>query len=146
MPYLPMDNPSVITVGVSDGFIPSVMFPRETFFFGAHVSVCKTVGVPLVGSYFFVTELTTQRVVTDDYYTDGRVPSERPSVIISPTALIPVTDGISPSVKLFNDVVGNVPIFARWRLSILTRYLHGSTKPPTSTGEVHFIRDRERIQ
>jgi len=32
MPYLPMDNPSVITVGVSDGFIPSVMFPRETFF------------------------------------------------------------------------------------------------------------------
>jgi hypothetical protein len=93
-----------------------------------------------------VTELTTQRVVNDDYYTDGRVPSERPSVIISPTALIPVTDGISPLVKLFNDVVGNVPIFARWRLSILTQYLQGSTKPPTSTGEVHFIRDRERIQ
>jgi len=47
----------------------------------------------------------TKGVVTDDYYTDGRVPSARPSIIISPTAFIPDTDGISPSVKLFNGVV-----------------------------------------
>ena len=79
MPYLPTDNPSVITVEISDGFIASVMFPRETFFFVARVSVCKTVG----GWFFlFATELATKRVVTDDYYTDRRVPSVRPSVII----------------------------------------------------------------
>jgi len=42
---------------------------------------------------------------TDDCYTDGRVPSVRPSVIISPTDFIPVTDGCSPSIKLFNGVV-----------------------------------------
>jgi len=79
MPYLPTDNSSVITVEISDGFIPSVMFPRETFFFVARVSVCKTVG----GWFFlFATELATKRVVTDDYYTDRRVPSVRPSVII----------------------------------------------------------------
>jgi hypothetical protein len=43
--------------------------------------------------------------VTNDWYTDGRDPSVRPSVIISPTDFIPVTDGISLSVKLFNGVV-----------------------------------------
>jgi hypothetical protein len=43
----------------------------------------------------------TERGVTDDYYTDGR----GPSVIISPMEFIPVTDGISPLVKLFNGVV-----------------------------------------
>jgi hypothetical protein len=32
MPYLPMDSPSIITVEIADGFIPSVMFPQETFF------------------------------------------------------------------------------------------------------------------
>jgi hypothetical protein len=58
-----------------------------------------------VGGFFFATELATKGVVTDDYYTDGRVPSAKPSVIISPTAFIPDTDGISPSVKLFNGIV-----------------------------------------
>jgi len=43
--------------------------------------------------------------VTDDYYTDGHVPSVRPSVIISPKEFIFVTDRISLSVKLFNGVV-----------------------------------------
>jgi hypothetical protein len=51
--------------------------------------------------FLFATELATKREVTDDYYTDGRVPS----IIISPTEFIPVIDGISPSVKLFNGVV-----------------------------------------
>jgi len=68
----------------------------------ARVSVCKTVG----GWFFlFAIELATERGVTDDYYTDERVPSVKPSVIILPTKFIPVTDGISPSVKLFNGVV-----------------------------------------
>jgi hypothetical protein len=80
------------------------MFPPE-FFFLAHVSVCKTVGVPSVGFFLFATELATERGITDDYYTDGRVPSVRPPVIISPTEFIPVTDGMSLSVKLFNGVV-----------------------------------------
>jgi hypothetical protein len=43
--------------------------------------------------------------VTDDCYTDGHVPSVKPSVIISPTDFIAFTDGISPSVKLDNVVV-----------------------------------------
>jgi hypothetical protein len=49
-----------------------------------------------------------KRGITDDYYTDGRVPSVSPSVIISPTEFIPVTDRISPSVKLFNGVVYHI--------------------------------------
>ena len=47
--------------------------------------------------------------VTDDCYTDGRVPSVRPSVIISPTDFIVVTDGIGPSIKLVNGVVLSKP-------------------------------------
>jgi len=55
--------------------------------------------------FLFATKLKTEMGFTDDCYTDGRVPLVRPSVIISPTDFIPVTDGISPSVKLFNGVV-----------------------------------------
>jgi hypothetical protein len=76
--------------------------PAGNFFFGARVSVCKTVG----GCFFlFATDLATEMRFTDDWYTDRRVPSVRPSVIISPTDFIVVTDGISPSVKLDNVVV-----------------------------------------
>jgi hypothetical protein len=97
MPSLPTNYPLVITVENSDGFSPSVMFPRESFFF-ARVSVCKTVG----GLFFlFAKELATEREFTDDYYIDGRVPS----VIISPTEFIPFTDRINSSIKLFNGVV-----------------------------------------
>jgi hypothetical protein len=59
--------------------------------------------------FLFATELATEMGFTDDCYTDGRVPSVRPSRIISPTDFIPVTDGYSPSVKLFNGVVDNFP-------------------------------------
>jgi hypothetical protein len=58
--------------------------------------------------FLFATELVTERGITDDYYTDGRVSSVRPSVIISPMEFIPVTDEIIPSVKLFNGVVDGV--------------------------------------
>jgi hypothetical protein len=51
--------------------------------------------------FLFATDLATEMGVTDDWYTDGR----GPSVIISPMNFIPVTNGISPSVKLFNGVV-----------------------------------------
>jgi hypothetical protein len=47
---------------------------------------------------------------TDDWYTDGRVPLVRPSVIIVPTDFIACTDGISPSVKLVNGVVYVSPV------------------------------------
>jgi len=43
--------------------------------------------------------------ITDDYYIDGRVPSVRPSGIISLTEFMPGTDGINLLVKLFNGVV-----------------------------------------
>jgi hypothetical protein len=95
----------VITVEIADGFIPSVMFPRETFFFArVYPSVRPSVFRRCV-FFLFATELATEMGFTNDYYTDGRVPSVRPSGIISPTDFIHVTDGISPSVKLFNGVV-----------------------------------------
>jgi hypothetical protein len=55
--------------------------------------------------FLFAIELATEMGVTDDYYPDECVLSVRPSGIISPTELIPVTNVISPSVKLFNGVV-----------------------------------------
>ena len=55
--------------------------------------------------FLFATDLATEMGFTDDWYTDGRVPSVRMSVIIVPTDLIACTDGISPSVKLVNGVV-----------------------------------------
>jgi hypothetical protein len=55
--------------------------------------------------FLFATELATEMGFTDNCYTDGHVPSMRPSGIISLTDFIPVTDGISPSLKLFNGVV-----------------------------------------
>jgi hypothetical protein len=86
----------VITVEIADGFIPSVMFPRETFFFArVYPSVRPSVCVCF---FLFATELATEMDFTDDCYTDGRVPSVRPSVIISPTDFIPVTDGLSKTV------------------------------------------------
>jgi hypothetical protein len=84
------------------------MFPRETFF-GARVSVCITVGVSVGGWFFlFATELATEMGFTDDCYTDGRFPSVSPSVLLSPTDFIAVTDGMSPSVKLDNVVVNSM--------------------------------------
>jgi hypothetical protein len=81
------------------------MFPREKKIWrGAYPSVRPSVFRRWV-FFLFARELATEMGVTDDYYTDGRVPLVRPSVIISPTKCIPVTDGISPSVKLFNGVV-----------------------------------------
>jgi len=76
---------------------PSVIFPRGIFF-GAHVSVCITVGVWV---FLFATELATEMGFTDDCYTDGSLPS----VLFSPTDFISITDGINPSVKLDNVVV-----------------------------------------
>ena len=42
---------------------------------------------------------------TDDCFTDGSLPSVKPSVFFSPTDLIAFTNGINPSVKLDNVVV-----------------------------------------
>jgi hypothetical protein len=109
MPSLPTGfpsvMPSVITLDITDGYSPSVMFPRETFF-GARVSVGGSFGVSVGGCFFlFATELATEMGFTDDCYTDGRDPSVTPSVLLLPTEYIDVTDGISPSAKLYNVVV-----------------------------------------
>jgi len=73
----------------------------------ARFAVCKTVGVPLVVVFFFIflTESVTERGITDDQYSNGWIPSVRPLVKILPTDCVPYTDGINPSVKLFNGVV-----------------------------------------
>jgi len=63
--------------------------------------------------FLFATDLATEMRFTDDCFTDGRVPSVSPSVLLSvspsvlfsPTDFIAVTDGINPSVKLDNVVV-----------------------------------------
>jgi hypothetical protein len=91
------------------------MFPRGIFFL-ARVSVCITVGVS-VGVWFFLfaTELATEMGFTDDWFTDGALPSVNPSVLFSPTDLIAVTDGINPSVKLDNVVVSS----AKFQLPLL---------------------------
>jgi len=41
---------------------------------------------------------------------------------------------------------GDVLIVAHWRLNTLAQYFTWFGKSLTSTGEVHFIRDREMIQ
>jgi hypothetical protein len=78
------------------------MFPRGNCFL-ARLSVCITAGVSVGGWFFlFATELATEMGFTDDWFTDG----ESPSVLGSPTDFIAITDGINPSVKLDNVVVG----------------------------------------
>jgi len=97
--------PSVITLDITDGYSPSAMFPRETFFWRARIrrwfrrSFCRCV------FFLFATELATEMGFTDDCYTDGRDPSVTPSVLLLPTECIDVTNGISPSAKLYNVVV-----------------------------------------
>jgi len=103
---------SVITLEITDGFIPSVMFPQETFFWLARIRLyyCRCFRRWVV--FLFATELATEMEFTDDCYTDGRVSSVSPSVLFSPTDFIAVTDGMSPSVKLDNVVVF---IFILWK-------------------------------
>jgi len=96
-----MGCPSVITLEITDGVIPSVMFPRETFFWRARIRRCFRRWLV----FLFATELTTEMEFTDYCYTDGRDPSVTPSVLLLPMDFIAVTDGISPSVKLDNVVV-----------------------------------------
>jgi len=89
--------PSVSTLEITDGYIPSVMFLRETFFLAR-----ESVGVSVdVWFFLFTTELATEMGFTDDCYTDGC----DPSVLFLPTECITVTDGIIPSTKLYNVVV-----------------------------------------
>ena len=65
--------------------------------FLARFAVCKTVGV----FFLFSTELATEREITDDQYSDGRIRS----VKILPTNCVPYTNGMNPSVKPFNGVM-----------------------------------------
>jgi len=96
MPSLPTGfpsvMPSVITLDITDGYSTSVMFLRETFFWRARIRRWVV--------FLFTTELATEMG-----FTDGRDPSVTPSVLLLPTECIDVTDGISPSAKLYNVVV-----------------------------------------
>jgi hypothetical protein len=109
MPSLPTGfpsvMPSVITLDITDGYSPSVMFPRETFFWRARIRRWFRRCFRRWVFFLFATELATEMGFTDDCYTDGRDPSVTPSVLLLPTEFIDVTDGISPSAKLYNVVV-----------------------------------------
>jgi hypothetical protein len=99
MPQSPTAIPSVITIENTDGIILSVKFSREKNFWRASPSVRPSV----FGFFLFLIELATERGITDDQ--DGRIPSVMPLVRILPTNCMPYTDGMNPSVKLFNGVV-----------------------------------------
>jgi len=62
---LPTEYPSVITVENSDGCVPSVMFSRE-FFCHASPSVILSVFRRWLVFLLFLTELATERGITDD--------------------------------------------------------------------------------
>jgi hypothetical protein len=75
-------------------------------FFLALLSVCMSVGNSFGLFIFFITDRHGDEIrITDAHDSDEFVSSEIPSVIISPTVCVPFTDGINPSVKLYNDVV-----------------------------------------
>jgi len=118
MPSLPTGFPSVmpsiITLDITDGYSPSVMFPRETFFWRTCIRRWFRRCFRRWMFFLFATELATEMRFTDDCYTDGRdpsvTPSVTPSVLLLPTECIDVTDGISPSAKLYNVVVTKATI------------------------------------
>ena len=94
MPQSPTVIPSMITVENTDGIISSVKFSRELFFL-ACLAVCKTIGVWF---FLFPIKLATEREITDNQYSDGRIPSVRPSVKLLPMTCMPCTDGMNESV------------------------------------------------
>jgi hypothetical protein len=67
--------PSVLSRVITDGFIPSVMFPRETFFWRARIRLYYRQCFRRWVVFLFATELATEMGFTDDCYTDGSVPS-----------------------------------------------------------------------
>ena len=90
--------PSVITLEISDGFILSVMFPRETFFLAraypsVRPSVCPSVGV------FFICDR-----ISDENGIYRRLLYRRTCSVGESVGMV-FTDGMSPSVKLDNFVV-----------------------------------------
>jgi len=98
---------ATITDGITVEFyrrnIASVTCGGNLFFWHAYPSVCPS-KIPSV--FFFITDRNDDGIrITDAHDSDGFVSSEIPSVIILPTVCVPYTDGINPSVKLYNDVV-----------------------------------------
>jgi hypothetical protein len=75
--------------------------------------------------FLFATELAMEMGFTDDWFTDGALPSVNPLVLFSPTDLIAVTDGINPSVKLDNVVV-KIHVFIL-ALLVLASLISGQT-------------------
>jgi hypothetical protein len=72
-------------------------------FFGALSPSVK----PLV-FFFLPTNLPIEMGITNDQYSNKRIPSIRPSAKTLPTNCVSYTDGSNLSVKLFNGVVINV--------------------------------------
>ena len=91
--------PSVYNT-IIDGFIPLVYFKRETFFWRA-IFVCKTIGK----CFFLPTDLAMKWGITNESKTDGRFSSVMSSVKKLHTKSESQTDGIFPSVKLWNLVM-----------------------------------------
>ena len=87
----------------TDGNILSVTWWRDYFFWRADPSVIPSAFLLVC---FFITDRNGDGIrITDAHNSDGINPSEILSVIILPTVFVPYTDGINPSVKLYNGVV-----------------------------------------
>jgi hypothetical protein len=97
--------PSAITLDITDGYSPSVMFPRETFFWRVRIRRWFRRCFRRWVVFFICDRISDGNGITDECYTDGRDPSVTPSVLLLSTEFIDVTDGISPSAKLYNVVV-----------------------------------------
>jgi len=71
------------------------------FFWHASL-VYKTISVWF---FLFLIELATKRGITDDQYSDGRIPLVVPSIKMLPMNCVSYTDRMHPLVKLFNSIV-----------------------------------------
>jgi len=99
---------ATITDGITVEFykrnIPSVTWWREIFF-GALIRLYVRRKFRRY-FYFFITDRNGDGIrITDAHDSNGFISPEIPLVIILPMVCVPYTNGINPSVKLYNGVV-----------------------------------------
>jgi hypothetical protein len=94
-----------ITVEFYRWNILSVTWWREFIFFGALIRLYVRRQFRRYFCFFITDKKGDGIRITDAHDSDRFVSSEIPLVIILPTVCVPYTDGINPSVKLYNGIV-----------------------------------------
>ena len=101
---LPTDIPSVITVEFYRRKYSVGNLVAGILFWRAYPSVILSAFPSVL--FFFITNKNGDGIIITDAHDADRInPSEIPSVKLLPTVCVPYTDGINPSVKLYNGVV-----------------------------------------